>query len=90
MNVTLGEIASFQKGFAFKSQDYVRSGHRIIRVSNLNKKDYRDSSCLFIDESKSYAYKKYSLYENDAVISTSFIITYGSIRIRIVSSGVRR
>ena len=70
MNVTLGEIASFQKGFAFKSQDYVRSGHRIIRVSNLNKKDYRDSSCLFIDESKSYAYKKYSLYENDAVIST--------------------
>ena len=33
----LGEVTEYIKGFAFKSKDYKKSGHRIIRVSDLGK-----------------------------------------------------
>lgn len=70
MNIRVRDIADFQKGFAFKSKDYKESGHRIIRVTNLNKGDYSDDNCFFIDELKYDKYKRYSLKTNDAVIST--------------------
>ncbi len=69
-NVRIGDIADFQKGFAFKSKDYQNEGVRIIRVTNLNKNDFSDNNCLYIDPEKAVEYEKYSLRSNDAVIST--------------------
>ena len=70
MYTVIGNVATFQKGFAFKSKDYQKFGHRIIRVSNLNKNAYDESDCIFIDEEKAKAYAQYTLNTNDAVIST--------------------
>ena len=70
MITTIGRIADFQKGFAFKSKDYQDSGVRIIRVTNLNKRDYADKNCLYIDPEKANSYRRYELKTNDAVIST--------------------
>ena len=68
--MNISEIADFQKGFAFKSKDYQDSGVRIIRVTNLNKNDFEDRNCMYIDPLKSQEYLKYVLHANDAVIST--------------------
>ena len=62
------DIADFQKGFAFKSSDYSESGTRIIKVTNLNQKDY--NNCAYIDNSEAPLYDKYRLAENDIIIST--------------------
>lgn len=70
MKTTIGSIADFQKGFAFKSKDYQDRGIRIVRVTNLNRADYSDSNSLFIDENKAKEYERYNLLENDVVIST--------------------
>ena len=70
MTTTIGDVAFFQKGFAFKSKDYQKTGHRIIRVSNLNKNHFDDNDCLHIDVDKAKSYSQYSLQTNDAVIST--------------------
>lgn len=70
METTIGEIADFQKGFAFKSKDYQECGVRIVRVTNLNRADYSTENSLFIDEKKSVEYARYALNKNDVVIST--------------------
>lgn len=69
-NARIGDIAFFQKGFAFKSKDYQNKGVRIIRVTNLNKNDFSDNNCIYIDPDIAVDYEKYSLRSNDAVIST--------------------
>ena len=66
----LGAIANFQKGFAFKSSEYTRTGTRIIKVSNLNQDKYSDKDCVFIDKEKALSYEKYRIVEGDIVIST--------------------
>ena len=68
--VKIGDIADFQKGFAFKSKDYQDNGVRIIRVTNLNKNDFSDANSLYIADEKAVQYERYSLRFNDAVIST--------------------
>lgn len=68
--IRIGDIADFQKGFAFKSRDYQDFGTKIIRVSNLNKNDYSDANSQFIDELKAVDYIKYRLNTDDAIIST--------------------
>ena len=70
MLVSVGEIASFQKGYPFKSEDYVDSGCKIIRVTNLNRNEYNDENCLFIEESKYGEYERFALHKDDIVIST--------------------
>ena len=66
----IGAIANFQKGFAFKSSEYTRTGTRIIKVSNLNQDKYSDKDCVFIDKEKALSYEKYRIVEGDIVIST--------------------
>ena len=57
----LDNIPSFQKGFAFKSKDYMRKGIKIIRVTNLNKRDFEDEHCIFLDDEKAKEYMKYAI-----------------------------
>ena len=68
--LTIEQLATFQKGFAFKSSDYRDNGIRIIKVSNLNQQRFDDGSCVFIDESIAKEYARYELITDDIVIST--------------------
>ena len=68
--LTIEQLATFQKGFAFKSSDYRDKGIRIIKVSNLNQQRFDDGSCVFIDESIAQQYARYELATDDIVIST--------------------
>lgn len=70
MNVKLNDVAEFQKGFAFKSKDFVESGRIIVKVSNLTDSSIEENGCVKIDEENAEKYSKYELSENDIIITT--------------------
>ena len=43
--VELGNLITYQKGFAFKSKDYEEVGHPIARVSNFTDRSIDINSC---------------------------------------------
>ena len=67
----LQQLATYTKGFAFKSQDYVSEGTRIIRVSDLST-DFIKSNGekIFIDSCAAKEYARYQLNENEIIITT--------------------
>ena len=70
-NITLREVAEFQKGFAFKSKDYTSKGVKIIKVSNLTDDSVDISQCVCVENDIADKYKdKYNLKTNDIVITT--------------------
>lgn len=66
----LGDCVEMQKGFAFKSSDYINHGIKIIKVSNLNQYRFDDNSCVFISPILAEQFSRYSLVEDDIIIST--------------------
>lgn len=67
----LGDISSYTKGFAFKSEHYKESGTRIIRVSDLSESSIRNNNeKIFIDTSTESDFKKYVIREGDIIITT--------------------
>lgn len=64
----LGEAGYFQKGFAFKSKDYVDEGIKITKVSNLNNPNSKD--LVYIDIVNESLYEQYKLYNDDIVLTT--------------------
>ncbi len=66
--VQLGDICKILNGYAFKSNKYVKSGMRIIRISNVQKGDIIDKFPKFYLRNDNY-YEKYRLRENDLLIS---------------------
>lgn len=67
----LGEVTIYTKGYAFKSEDYVSEGIRVIRVSDLGKDSIKfDNHKIFIDLEKKPMYKNYILNKNDVIITT--------------------
>ena len=64
----LGDICDILNGYAFKSEKYVSSGIRIIRISNVQKGYIEDTAPAFypIDTPD---IEKYILYEDDLLIS---------------------
>ena len=67
----LGEVTTYTKGYAFKSEDYVSEGIRVIRVSDLGKDSIKfDNHKIFIDLEKKPIYKNYILNKNDVIITT--------------------
>lgn len=63
--VQLGEVAEFINGFAFKPEDWVEEGHRIIRIQNLN-----DSTKPF-NRTKREVDEKYHVQPGDLLVSWS-------------------
>lgn len=63
--VQLGEIAEFINGVAFKPEDWVEEGHRIIRIQNLN-----DSTKPF-NRTKREVDEKYHVHPGDLLVSWS-------------------
>ena len=64
----LGDVCEVLNGFAFKSDQYVESGIRIIRIANVQKGYIEDSSPTFYPMDSVEA-KKYQLKENDLLMS---------------------
>ena len=64
----LGEVASYKKGFAFKSMDYCDSGKMITKIKNLTENNTRNS--VYMEIRKSKEYKEYLLSEGDIVLTT--------------------
>ena len=66
--VKIGEICEILNGFAFKSENYVESGIRIIRIANVQKGYIEDSTPVFypID---SIGLDKYMLESGDLLMS---------------------
>ena len=64
----MGDVCEVLNGFAFKSDQYVESGIRIIRIANVQKGYIEDSSPAFYPMDSIEA-KKYQLKENDLLMS---------------------
>ena len=64
----LGDLCDILNGYAFKSEQYVDSGIRIIRIANVQKGYIEDSAPVFypIDNKE---YQKYELFEGDLLLS---------------------
>ncbi len=65
--VSLKEIANILNGYAFKSSEYQNKGHRVIRITNVQKGFLIDDDPKFHNSSENL--KKYELKENDILIS---------------------
>ena len=64
----LGDLCDILNGYAFKSEQYVDSGIRIIRIANVQKGYIEDSAPVFYPI-VSTEYKKYELFEGDLLLS---------------------
>ena len=69
MKVKLSEICDVLNGFAFKSQDYVNSGIRIIRITNVKNGYIEDIDPKYYPKSQESCIKNYLLKEKDILIS---------------------
>ena len=68
--VNLGDIIKVQKGYAFKSKDFLNKGIKIIKVSNLENETINFLDCACISEENFEKYKKYALNYKDIIITT--------------------
>ncbi len=67
----LGQLATYTKGFAFKSQDYRSEGIRIIRVSDLGAEFIKpDNEKVFITSELAEDYERYKLNKDEIIITT--------------------
>jgi len=67
----LGEVVRYTKGFAFKSNDYVDSGVRIIRVSDLGAESIKkDNKSIYLSSVNEHLYDKWKIRKNNIVITT--------------------
>ena len=64
----LGDVCNIINGYAFKSDQYVNDGIRIIRIANVQKGYIEDSSPVFYPYDSKNA-QKYTLEENDILMS---------------------
>ena len=82
----LGDLISYQKGFAFKSDWYKKSGELVVRVSDTTSSSIDISSCHRIDKDKASALQRYKLEKDDIVIATvgSWPPNYASVVGKVV------
>jgi len=67
----LKHLATYTKGFAFKSQDYREEGIRIIRVSDLGADFIKsDNEKIFIDVKSARLHERYRLRNEEIIITT--------------------
>ena len=69
----LGDVCDILNGFAFKSEQYVDDGIRIIRIANVQKGYIEDSTPVFYPIDNKDA-KKYSLELKSKAIYIVFIL----------------
>ncbi|WP_282064036.1 restriction endonuclease subunit S [Vibrio rotiferianus] len=68
--IKLQDFADHQKGFAFKSKDYIEQGIAVVRVSNLTRDSIDCSDLKFVSEQVAQDKEQFRLSPNDVVIAT--------------------
>jgi type I restriction enzyme M protein len=67
--VELEEVCEILNGYAFKSENYVNNGVRIIRITNVQKGQIVDDNPKFYPTNSKEPIAKYNLRENDLLVS---------------------
>jgi restriction endonuclease S subunit len=67
--VELEEVCEILNGYAFKSENYVNNGVRIIRITNVQKGQIVDDNPKFYPINSKEPIAKYNLRENDLLVS---------------------
>ncbi|HFF9300806.1 restriction endonuclease subunit S [Clostridium perfringens] len=70
MKFKLEDLCEFQKGYAFKSKDFVEDGEYIVKVTNLTSDSVEFMNCVKISYDKAQEYEKYKLNNKDIIITT--------------------
>lgn len=65
----LGELIKIKNGFAFKSDEYVTNGFRVIRIKNVQKGFVADDEPVFIAKNRESEFKNFVLNDGDILIS---------------------
>ena len=68
--VTIGDFLSHRKGFAFKSTQYKKDGHKIARVSDFTQRSIEINGSSSIDKKQVDQFSDYALKVGDVVIAT--------------------
>lgn len=66
----LGNVIETQKGYAFKSQDYLLQGTGIVRVSDFTEDSICTDNIVYINNELAKKYQQYKLARNDVIIQT--------------------
>ncbi|EHO10011.1 hypothetical protein HMPREF9714_01696 [Myroides odoratimimus CCUG 12901] len=67
----LGDVLKYFKGYAFKSEIFVKEGIRVIRVSDLGRMSIRhDNEQIFVDVKEKEKYTNYQVSRKDIIITT--------------------
>lgn len=80
----LGEICDILNGFAFKSNEYVKEGVRVIRITNVQKGKIVDEEPKYFPVKRSNEILKYILQDGDLLMS----LTGNVGRVGIISSSL--
>jgi type I restriction enzyme S subunit len=68
--ISLGELITYKKGFAFKSKDYVDKGVAVVRVTNFTDNSISPIDLKFVSSEIAQLNSDVRLKENDVVIAT--------------------
>ena len=64
----MGYVGEYQKGFAFKSQDYMEEGVMIAKIQNLS--EGVTDNAVYLESDKAANFEQYRLAEGDIVMTT--------------------
>lgn len=64
----MGYVGEYQKGFAFKSQDYMEEGVMIAKIQNLS--EGVTDNAVYLESDKAANFEQYRLVEGDIVMTT--------------------
>jgi type I restriction enzyme, S subunit len=64
----LGDLADFQKGYAFKSEEYLNAGRMITKIQNLSENSIKNSAYITLDRESEF--DQYIIREGDIVMTT--------------------
>ncbi len=67
--VKIGDVCDILNGYAFKSNKYVDTGIRVIRITNVQKGFIEDADPQYYPVSEQKEIEKYMLYEGDLLMS---------------------
>ena len=78
--VKVGDIAKFQGGYAFKSQDYCKSGIKLFRISNVSFGKLSWENTAYLPESYVKKYANFALQNGDVLLAMTRPVVTGGIK----------
>jgi type I restriction enzyme S subunit len=79
-------LGKFINGFSFKSTDFIQSGIRVLKISNIQNMHINWSDESFIDESYYGIYKDFRVLKNDIVFALTRPIISTGIKVALIDS----